>query len=126
MTSSRFDDLVEIVSVDQVPTEEVAPGITRRRLTATANARAWLIDFAPQTTWPATDHHEAEERYYVLSGEVVEGAEHYPAGTYVTFHPGSCHRPSSETGASILGFNLVLESDQRARSGAESERQDLA
>lgn len=102
----RSDDSFQAVHVDDVAVEEVAPGITRRRLATTAHARGWLIDFAPHTIWPATDHHEDEERYYVLSGELVEGAQRYPAGTYVTFHAGSSHRPGSEAGASILGINL--------------------
>jgi quercetin dioxygenase-like cupin family protein len=114
MTTSQSDsqtaDLVETVHVHAVPAEEVAPGITRRRLTATDHARGWLIDFAPGSLWPATDHHEDEERYYVLSGEVVEGTERYPAGTYVTFHAGSSHRPGSDSGASMLGINLITGS----------------
>ena len=101
MTTSPTDNLLETVHVDDVPTDVVAPGITRRRLTASPYARAWLIDFAPCSRWPATDHHEDEERYYVLRGEVVEGEARYPACTYVTFHAGSSHRPGSETGASL-------------------------
>jgi quercetin dioxygenase-like cupin family protein len=118
MTTSPSENAVEnpgetsfeTLHVDDVPAEEVAPGITRRRLTRSAHARGWLIDFAPGTTWPATDHHEDEERYFVLSGEVVEGADRYPAGTYVTFHAGSSHRPGSETGASMLGISLLTGS----------------
>jgi hypothetical protein len=97
----------ETLHVDDVPAEEVAPGITRRRLTRSEHARGWLIDFGPGTTWPDTDHHEDEERYFVLSGEIVEGAARYPAGTYVTFHAGSSHRPGSETGGSMLGISLL-------------------
>jgi quercetin dioxygenase-like cupin family protein len=101
------ETLRETLHVDDVPAEEVAPGITRRRLTRSEHARGWLIDFAPGTTWPDTDHHEDEERYFVLSGEVVEGPDRYPAGTYVTFHAGSSHRPGSDTGASMLGISLL-------------------
>jgi mannose-6-phosphate isomerase-like protein (cupin superfamily) len=105
MSTSR--NLVQTLHVDDVDAEEIAPGITRRELTESAHARAWLIEFGPGTTWPATDHHETEERYYVLSGEVVEGDERHAAGTYVTFHAGSSHRPRSDVGASILGINLT-------------------
>lgn len=95
------------VHIDDLEVVEVAEGITRRTLTATALARAWMIDFAPGTQWPSVDHHEGEERYYVLQGEMMEGDERYPAGSYVTFDPGSSHRPGSETGARILGINLA-------------------
>jgi len=110
MTTSETNALLETVHVDDVPAEVVAPGITRRRLTATPHARAWVIDFGPGSLWPATDHHEDEERYYVLSGEIVEGERRHPAGTYVTFHAGSSHRPGSETGGSMLGINLITGS----------------
>jgi ketosteroid isomerase-like protein len=108
--STPTDNPFESLHVDDVPTEEVTTGITRRRLTTSGHASGWLIDFAPHSIWPATDHHEDEERYYVLSGEVLEGPDRFPAGTYVTFHAGSSHRPSSEVGASILGINLVTGS----------------
>jgi quercetin dioxygenase-like cupin family protein len=104
---STTPDLVHALHVDDVTPHEVAPGITRKTLTESAHVRAWLIEFGPGTTWPAVDHHETEERYYVLSGEVIDGGERYPAGTYVTLHAGSSHRPSSEAGATMLGFNLV-------------------
>jgi quercetin dioxygenase-like cupin family protein len=97
----------ESIHVDDLEVIEVASGITRRTLTTTSLARAWLIDFAPGSQWPSVDHHEHEERYYVLEGEIMEGDQRYPAGSYVTFDAGSSHRPGSETGARILGINLA-------------------
>ncbi|MFF7994701.1 cupin domain-containing protein [Kitasatospora xanthocidica] len=93
--------------VDEVEPVEVAPGIVRRRLTATGYARGWLIDFAPGSRWPEVDVHGTEERYFVLSGEVIEGEERHPAGSYVVFAPGSSHRPRTETGARMLGFTVL-------------------
>ncbi|GHF82528.1 cupin domain-containing protein [Kitasatospora xanthocidica] len=93
--------------VDEVEPVEVAPGIVRRRLTATGYARGWLIDFAPGSRWPEVDVHDAEERYFVLSGEVIEGEERHPAGSYVVFAPGSSHRPRTETGARMLGVTVT-------------------
>jgi quercetin dioxygenase-like cupin family protein len=95
---------LDVTAVDAV---EIAPGIHRRTLTETEHARAWLIDFAPGTTWPEIDFHDTEERYYVLSGEVLEGDQVHGPGTYVTFAPGSQHQPGSLTGAQMLGINLV-------------------
>ncbi|MFF2077922.1 cupin domain-containing protein [Kitasatospora sp. NPDC058162] len=100
------DGLKTALLAQEVDPVEVGPGIVRRRLTATDHARAWLIDFAPGSRWPEVDVHHTEERYYVLSGEVIEGAERHPAGSYVVFAPGSRHRPRTETGARILGITL--------------------
>jgi quercetin dioxygenase-like cupin family protein len=103
------------IHIDDVVPVEVALGITRRNLTSTAHARGWLIDFAPGTTWPSVDHHATEERYYVLDGEVIDGDATYPAGTYVTFAPGSSHQPHTTTGARMLGLNLAAR-DETSRS----------
>ncbi|GAA5703695.1 hypothetical protein Save01_04518 [Streptomyces avermitilis] len=92
------------VQVAEVPPEEVTPGIVRRPLPKTDNARGWLIDFAPGTEWPEVDVHASEERYYVLNGEVIEGEERHGPGSYVVFAPGSSHRPRSDIGATILGW----------------------
>jgi quercetin dioxygenase-like cupin family protein len=95
---------LDVTSVEPI---EVAPGILRRTLTETEHARGWLLDFEPGTTWPEVDHHPTEERYYVLDGEFIEGDRVHPAGTYVTFAPGSRHRPRTETGGRMLGINLT-------------------
>jgi quercetin dioxygenase-like cupin family protein len=105
MTESTSDPLVEAVHVDDIAPAEVAAGIVRRRLPATDFARGWLIDFAPGTEWPEVDHHHAEERYFVISGEIIDNDRCYRAGTYVVFAPGSSHRPRSETGARIIGIS---------------------
>ncbi|WP_326822392.1 cupin domain-containing protein [Streptosporangium sp. NBC_01756] len=104
---NQQSDGPQVVNIDDVPQVEVVPGIVRRRLTATASARGWVIDFAPGTQWPEVDVHEGEERYYVLSGEVIEGEERHGEGTYVVFAPGSRHRPRTETGARMLGISLT-------------------
>ncbi len=101
------NSLKTVVHVDRVAPVEVVPGIVRRRLPASEYARGWLIDFAPGTQWPETDVHATEERYYVLSGEVIEGEERHGPGTYVVFAPGSRHRPRTDTGARMLGVTVM-------------------
>lgn len=96
-----------VVQVDEVTPSDVAPGIVRRRLPITDYARGWLIDFGPGSEWPEIDVHATEERYYVLSGEVIEGEERHGPGTYVVFAPGSRHRPRTETGARMLGITVL-------------------
>ncbi len=95
-----------VVNVDSVAPVEVGPGIIRRTLPTTARARGWVIDFAPGSEWPSVDVHDDEERYYVLTGEVIEGDRRHGAGSYLVFAPGSRHRPRSDTGARMLGINL--------------------
>ncbi len=110
MTDPAAAALVHAVHIDDVPAVEVCAGIRRYRLPATDFARGWLIDFDPGAQWPEVDHHHTEERYFVLSGEIIDNGERYPAGTYVVLAPGSSHRPHTETGARLLGIN-----DARAR-----------
>lgn len=99
--------LMTAVQVDGVAPVEVAAGIMRHRLPETEYARGWLIDFAPGTEWPEVDVHATEERYYVVSGEVIEGEERHGPGTYVVFAPGSRHRPRTKTGARMLGITIL-------------------
>lgn len=104
---TRTGPLKTVVHVEDVAPVEVIPGIERRRLPATDHARGWLIDLAAGTEWPDVDVHSTEERYYVLSGEVIEGEERHGPGTYVVFAPGSRHRPRTETGARMLGITVT-------------------
>lgn len=99
--------LKTVVHVEEVEQVEVAPGIVSRKVGITGHARGWLVDFAPGSEWPETDVHATEERYYVLSGEMIEGEERHGAGTYVVFAPGSRHRPRSESGARLLGITVL-------------------
>jgi hypothetical protein len=92
-------------AIDALPAIYVAPGCIRRDLFPVAGVRAWVVDMAPGSTWPQVDEHPAGEAYVVLSGEVIEGDARYGAGTCVNFAPGSRHRPRTETGVRLYGFN---------------------
>ncbi|MFI1226951.1 MULTISPECIES: cupin domain-containing protein [unclassified Streptomyces] len=105
--SDTASTLKTVLHIDDVEPHEVAPGILRRRLPGTAYARGWLIDFAAGAEWPEIDRHPTEERYFVLTGEVIDGGERHGPGTYVVFAPGSEHRPRTETGARMLGISLM-------------------
>lgn len=91
--------------VDDVATAEVAPGITRRGLPGDQVA-ARAFDFAPGATWPEVDHHGTDELIYVVSGEMIDNGERFPAGSFLHYQPGSSHRPSTDTGTRILVFSL--------------------
>jgi hypothetical protein len=98
-------DLIHAVHIDDVEGFDVTDAIRGRRLPTTDLVRAWLYDFEPGAVWPDTDHHTAEERYYVTKGEIVDNGIAYPAGTYVVLEAGSSHRPTSPTGGQILGMS---------------------
>ena len=98
-------ELMHAVHIDDLEPFAVARGITGRRLPRTDLVGAWLYDFEPGSEWPDTDHHVAEERYYVTKGEIIDNGEVYPAGTYVVFSAGSSHRPTSPKGGQIIGIS---------------------
>lgn len=82
-----------------------APGVSFKVLKrhAPGNGATMLLRFGPDSAYPAHRHVDGEE-YLVLTGELIDGATTYGAGTYVYHPPGSVHRPRSETGATLLVF----------------------
>lgn len=84
---------------------EEAPGVTFKALKThrPGTGVTLLLRFAPKAVYPA-HRHPAGEEYYVLEGELQDGALSYGAGTYVWHPPGSVHRPSSRGGATLLVF----------------------
>ncbi|WP_127481325.1 cupin domain-containing protein [Nocardioides pantholopis] len=102
-----MDPLLSAQLLADLPPVEVAPGVVRRSLFSSDRLTAWVIDFEPGSRWPEVDHHGEEERYFVLSGELIEDGQRIPAGSYVRWAAGSSHQPSSEVGARILGHNVV-------------------
>jgi quercetin dioxygenase-like cupin family protein len=62
-----------------------------------------LLRFDAGASYPAHRHPEGEQ-YYVLDGELVDAGRAYGPGTYVFHPPGSVHRPSSTSGATVLVF----------------------
>lgn len=96
----------QAVAVEEIEAFAVGEGCLRRDLPAPPGTRVWLVEMAPHSEWPRVDRHDTGEAYFVLSGEVIEGDARYPAGTQVVFAPGSRHRPRTESGTRLLGFNL--------------------
>ena len=101
-------DAHRAMCIDEAVAVEVGPGCVRRDLPSNPGVRVWIVDMEPSSQWPHIDRHDEKgEEYYVISGEVIEGDQRYPAGTYVTFAPGSRHRPRTETGVRLFGINLT-------------------
>ena len=96
------------IQISDLEVQNVAPGITRRTISTGSPVSIWYIEMQPNTEWPAVDRHDENgEHLYVLSGELIEGTDRYPAGTFVIYEPRSLHRPRTSAGVTMLGFNIV-------------------
>ena len=84
---------------------EEAPGVSFRVLKThpPGNGATLMLRFEPGSAYPA-HRHPGGEGYYVLEGELLDGARAYGAGTYVWHPPGSAHAPRSDAGAVVLIF----------------------
>lgn len=95
------------INISALEVRDVSPGITRKTVSTGGPASIWYIEMQPNTEWPAVDRHDENgEHLYVLSGELIEGADRYPAGTFVIYEPHSSHRPRTVSGVTMLGFNI--------------------
>jgi hypothetical protein len=104
--NSTFADGLLRIWIDRVAAVEVGPGCRRRDLPGPGGMRVWVVDIAPGSQWPEVDTHGGGgEAFLVVSGEVIEGEQRFGAGSYVAFAPHSRHRPRSETGVRLFGFN---------------------
>lgn len=107
----KNESQVTALRIDDIPPIHVGPGCSRRDLPSTDAVRVWVVDLAPGAQWPQVDEHGSTgEELYILSGEVIEGDQRYAAGTYVFYPPGSKHRPRTEEGVRMFGFNVVSAS----------------
>ncbi len=101
---------ISVLDPKTVAATPVGPGCTRRDLIAPDGLRVWVVDIAAGAQWPHVDVHDAAgEVVYVVDGELIEGDRRICAGAYVVFGPGSRHQPRSDTGATLLGFNLTSQ-----------------
>ena len=82
-----------------------APGVAFRVLKThpPGNGATLMLRFEPGTSYPAHRHPQGEG-YFILDGELIDGATRYGVGTYVWHPPGSAHAPRSEIGATVLIF----------------------
>ena len=112
--TQRSVEAHEAIAVEAAPVTPVGAGSSRRALPSPPGLRVWVVDMAPGSEWPHVDHHDTGEGYYVVSGEVIEGDHRYPAGTCVSFAPGSRHQPRTERGARLFGFNPIALAPETA------------
>jgi hypothetical protein len=118
-TPTKMNYLSKVLNalcVDDVTPVKVGEGCYRWDLPSTAGVRVWVVDILPGGEWPHIDQHDAAgEEVYVVSGELIEGDNRFQAGTYIFFKPGSSHRPRSEKGVRLFGFNLTVPPNSEIR-----------
>jgi len=113
----QVNDEFDALRIDEIEPIPVGPGCYRRDLPGIEGLRglrAWVVDMDPGSVWPHLDHHPDGEAYVVLQGEVFEGERRCSPGTYVVFRSGTSHRPRTEQGVRLFGFNP----DARSGSGS--------
>lgn len=110
---------VETLRTDQVPRIAVGDGCYRRDLPSIAGVRAWIVEMSPGSQWPHVDEHPDGEDVYVIDGEMIEGDRRFPAGSYLHFAPGSSHRPRTDGGVRLIGWNPAAKKPENATPAAE-------
>lgn len=99
---------VDAVDIDSVAPVVVGPGCLRRDLPSRDGVRIWVVDMEPGSVWPHVDQHDEQgEDVYVVSGTMIDGEQGFGAGSYLKFGAHSRHRPRTETGVRLFGFNLL-------------------
>ena len=102
----RNDPLATLA--DDVPRIDIGPGCWRRDLPGNDRVRVWIVDMAPGAQWPHVDHHDVNgEQVFVVSGELIEGERRFGPGHHLAFGSHSSHRPRTEIGVRLFGFNLL-------------------
>jgi quercetin dioxygenase-like cupin family protein len=94
-----------LVSAREGRTRTPAGGITVTELWQDGARHALRVDLEPGAKWPEADHHvPGPEEVYVLSGDFGDGAQRFPAGTFIHHPAGTSHVPQSEGGCSLFVF----------------------
>ena len=89
-----------------VPAQDIFPGIRRRILWRGANgAKAQILEIDAGAKFPRLDvHAPGPEEVYVVSGIFNDGVHDYPAGAFIHNPAGSAHVPQSKEGCVLFVF----------------------
>ncbi len=97
--------LAGIVRGANLGERRITDGIRVRTLWAEGVKRALEVDIDAGAKWPELDHHvPGPEEVYVLSGDLNDGANVFPAGTFVHHPAGTSHVPQSASGCRLFVF----------------------
>ena len=91
----------------EIPPKEIGPGIRKRDLWRGADgAKAQIVEIDAGAVFPSLDLHAGgPEEIFVISGVFGDGAEDYPAGSFIHNPAGSSHIPQSREGCVIFVFS---------------------
>ncbi|HUR82274.1 MAG TPA: DinB family protein [Thermoanaerobaculia bacterium] len=105
LRSSEDMHLTGIVPGTNLGEKQIAEGIRVRTLWADGVKRALEVEIDAGAAWPELDHHvPGPEEVYVLSGELGDGKNVFPAGTFVHHPAGTSHVPQSAGGCKLFVF----------------------
>ena len=97
--------LAGVVAGENLGEKSLGDGIRVRTLWREGVKRALEVEIDAGAKWPELDHHvPGPEEVYVLSGAMGDGANVYPAGTFVHHPAGTSHVPQSEGGCRLFVF----------------------
>lgn len=90
---------------DSSPRRSLSPGIRIYDLWQRGAKRALQVEIDAGAVWPCIDYHvPGPEEVYVVSGEFEDGANRYPAGTFLHHPAGSSHIGQSRSGCVLFVY----------------------
>lgn len=105
LSASTEMHLSGIVAGMNLGEKSLGDGIRIRTLWCDGVKRALEVEIDAGARWPELDHHvPGPEEVYVLSGDFHDGANVYPAGTFVHHPAGTSHVPQSAGGCRLFVF----------------------
>jgi len=105
LSASEQPDVSGVVAGRLLAERSLGPGVRVRELWCEGAHRALEVEIDAGAQWPGIDYHmPGPEEVYVLSGDFDDGANVYPAGTFLHHPAGSSHSPRSEQGCRLFVF----------------------
>jgi hypothetical protein len=105
LRASDEPQLSNVVAGRELGVTSPCDGVRVRTLWKDGVKRALEVEFDAGAQWPGLDYHvPGPEEVYVLSGDFDDGANVYPAGTFLHHPAGSSHSPRSAQGCKLFVF----------------------
>jgi hypothetical protein len=105
LVATTTPSLTGVVAGSLLAERSPGEGIRVRELWRDGVKTAMEVEIAAGARWPGVDHHvPGPEEVYVVSGDFGDGANVYPAGTFLHHPAGSSHVPQSVGGCRLFVF----------------------